>query len=99
MVKTINSVRGHFNQKLVFLGMLANRVNSRSKVQVDALKELLRTYPDHMLRAHLVSRAAFSQALDESIPVWKLRTGSAKVAAAEMRKVLSFLHGKMAGST
>lgn len=95
MVQTINTVRNRFNKKLVFLGMLANRVNSRSKIQTDALRDLLRTYPDHMLKAHLVSRAAFSQALDEAIPVWQLRTGSARVAASEMKKVMAFLHSRL----
>ncbi len=91
MVKTISSVKTKFNRNLSFLGMMANRVNSRSGLQMQELQGLQRTYPDYVLNAHLVTRASFSQALDEAVPVWELRSGSARVAAREMRVAMGFL--------
>lgn len=95
MVKTIGSVKTKYNKSLSFLGMMANRVNSRSTLQVQELRDLIRAYPDHVLKAHLVSRASFSQALDEAVPVWKLKSGSARVAAKEMQLAMGYLFDLM----
>lgn len=84
MLQTIFGARQHWNPRLKFLGILANRFTHNSTRQKAALRTLLEDYPQFMLPAKISTRAAIPRALEEGIAVWQLPTSSAREASAEV---------------
>ena len=88
MIQTINGVRGKLNPKLRFLGMLPNRVNSRAKSHREGIEDLLKNFPEIIIKPPMVQRVAIQQALGEGKAVWEVKNGAARTAATEMRAAL-----------
>lgn len=95
LLKNINGVKDRFNEDLVFLGMLANRLNANSTKQKDSFEELVKGYASYLIPAKVGLRSSIPDAMDESMPVWKLNRTSARVAAKEMRAALEYVFDRM----
>jgi chromosome partitioning protein len=96
MLQTVFGVRGRFNPKLNFLGVLANRFNAHSARQRAALPQLLEAFAAHVLPAKLAARSSVAETNVLGVPVWQLSRSAAREAAAEMRGVLELVRGRMA---
>jgi chromosome partitioning protein len=95
MISTISSVKKKYNSGLNFIGMLPNRVNSRSKNHQQALRTLISKYPDHILNAYIVNRAPIADAIDKGVPVWENKSGNAREASKEFITVIERILEKM----
>ena len=96
MLKTIFGIEQRYNRGLVFLGMLANRLNSNSLAQKAALEDLLSNYGGYMVPAKIGNRSSIPEALREGVPVWRLKKTAAREAGAEMLKAFEVI-GKRIG--
>jgi chromosome partitioning protein len=97
LLRTIYGVREKANPGLVFLGMVANRVNPQSQTHKAAFA-MLRSDPDlapRVVPVLLKTRAAYSEALLERKPVWKMSGSSAREAGGELRELFSLLDLKI----
>lgn len=84
------------NPGLINLGFLANKVNARSNAQIDLLAQVSEVAGDLLLPCRLVERAAVSDSLARSIPVWKNTGGeSHRAAAREMREACQLIMERM----
>lgn len=94
MVKVITNLR-KINRKIVFLGMLPNKVHGRNQRHKDNLEKLRTAYPQLVLPFSIGARDSIAEALGESIPVWKVKKTAARKATAEIRTVANHVIEKM----
>lgn len=99
MLKTIMGVKQRYNPKLEFLGMLPSRLQNTSPRQRAALASLLEHYSKYVFgvdEGFKVSvRQAIPEALEEGVPVWRLKSSGAREAGAEMLSIMRMLDKKM----
>ncbi|HID7197788.1 TPA: ParA family protein [Klebsiella pneumoniae] len=87
LLATVAGVQSEYNNDLRHLGFLANRVNSKSVNEVEALPELRNAYGDMLFDEVVIARACISTALVQGHPVWyRARSGNQRLAAKEMRQ-------------
>lgn len=96
MLQTLVGIERQYNPGLVFVGMLANRLNSNSVSQKAALDELLAHYARYMVPAKIGNRSSIPEALREGVPVWRMKKTAAREAGAEMLEALKII-GKRIG--
>lgn len=94
---TIQGIKQKHNPSIENLGIIPNRVNSRSKRQKDNFVKLLTAFPDGIIKAPIVQRDSISQALAVGKPVWELQkeVSAAKLAAEEILRATSFIEQKI----
>lgn len=102
MLKTIMGVKQRYNPKLEFLGMLPSRLQNTSTRQRAALASLLMNYSKYVFGGveggfKVSVRQAIPEALEEGIPVWRLKSSGAKDAGIEMLAIMEVLDEKMGG--
>jgi chromosome partitioning protein len=87
LMDTIEEVKRSHNPGLQVLGLLANKVNSRSGFDRRILDDLQEAAPDMLLPMMIHERTSVSGAMATSRPVWLGTTGeSRQKAGAEVRK-------------
>jgi chromosome partitioning protein len=96
LLQTVIAIERQYNPGLVFVGMLANRLNANSASQKAALDELLSNYARYMVPAKIGNRSSIPEALREGVPVWRLRKTAAREAGAEMLEAFKII-GKRIG--
>lgn len=94
MVKLITNLR-KINRKIVFLGMLPNKVHGRNQRHKDNLQRLRDAYPQLVLPFSIGARDSIAEALGECIPVWKVKKTAARKATEEIRAVADHVFQKM----
>lgn len=99
MLKTIFGVRENFNPDLVFLGMLPNRFNPRSKDQRETFQELAANYSNLIIPARIGIRSSIPEALRQRIPVWELKKTAAREAGREIAGAFKLIYEKIEGDT
>ncbi len=97
MLQTIFGIKQEYNKDLVFLGMLPNRFNPRSKDQREAFVQLAENHANLILQAKIGIRSSIPEALSEGKPVWKLKKTAAREAAKEFRAALNLIYKKIGG--
>ena len=95
MLQTIFGVKEKWNSNLEFLGMLPNRFNARSTTQKETLLNLMGQYAHLLIAAPISTRVSIPDALREGLPVWKLKTSSAREAGREMKKAFNIVFKKI----
>jgi len=88
ITETIQGTTQKFNKDLVFLGMIANRFNSRSTGQRSAFKQILAHFGDLIIKPPIGIRVSIQEATDVGKAVWEIKSGAARAAAKELRAVL-----------
>jgi len=88
MLATIQGIQERYNPDLRLLGFLANRVNSRSAAQRDAMVDICTAFSSQMIKTKMVNRVAIQEAVDAGCAVWDLKSSGAKIAAVEMIDIL-----------
>jgi chromosome partitioning protein len=87
LMDTIDEVKREHNPGLQVLGLLANKVNSRSGFDRKILDDLQQAAPDMLLPMMIHERTSVSGAMAASRPVWLGAKGeSQQQAAAELRE-------------
>lgn len=87
LMDTIDEVKREHNPGLQVLGLLANKVNSRSGFDRRILDDLQQAAPDMLLPMMIHERTSVSGAMAASRPVWQGSHGaSQQLAAVELRK-------------
>jgi chromosome partitioning protein len=87
LMDTIEEVKREHNPGLQVLGLLANKVNSRSSFDRKILDDLQQAAPDMLLPMMIHERTSVSGAMAASRPVWQGTNGaSQQLAAAELRE-------------
>jgi chromosome partitioning protein len=94
----IQGVKAKYNPKLVFLGLLPNRVKP-SPLQKEWFGVLISKYRHLMVDglARIPERSAFAEAQQAGVPVWKLEKSAAREAAKEIKAVFAQLVERMGG--
>lgn len=85
LLDTIEQVKKEHNPSLQVLGLLANKINSRSLDEKKTLKEIEAAAPGMLLATRIHERTSISSAMARSEPVW-VRSGGAsqRLAAQEL---------------
>jgi len=97
LMTTINRIRRD-NPNLRFLGMMLNKVNTRSSTQQSAIQTLREQLGDYTLPCTVAERAAISDAVDNGHPVWRYAQGeSARRGALEMFHAMRTIYKRMDG--
>lgn len=87
LMDTIEEVKREHNPGLQVVGLLANKVNSRSGFDRKILDDLQQAAPDMLLPMMIHERTSVSGAMAASRPVWHGSNGaSQQLAAAELRE-------------
>jgi chromosome partitioning protein len=85
LLDTVESVRSGGNSELKVLGLLANKVNSRSKSEAKILTDLRNQLGSLLMPMQVNERTSIAEALANSRPVWARSGGeSQRLAAAEL---------------
>lgn len=86
LLATIEEVKQEYNPGLHVLGLLPNKVNSRSKAEQQTIKDIRAAAPGMLLPLQINERTSICGAMAASRPVW-LGTGgeSHRLAAGELR--------------
>jgi len=97
LMQTIEGVRLRHNEKLEYLGIIPNRLNSRDNRQKEKFKKLLTAFPGRIIQAAIVQRGSISDALERGQPIWALQKeiSAARAATKEMRVALDFIEKRM----
>ena len=98
LLRTILGIKSRFNEKLNFIGLLANRFNAVNPLQRQALEDLLSKFPQHMIPTKIPTRTAISDAIAQGLPVWAIKGG--RDPGREMKQAMELLieRGSKAGS-
>lgn len=101
LMQTIEGVRVRHNEKLAYLGIIPNRLNSRDNRQKEKFKKLLGAFPGKIIKAAIVQRGSISEALERGLPIWALQNekSAARIATKEIRVALDFIEEKMGASS
>lgn len=94
MLTTIANLR-QANKKLKFLGMVPSRVDSRNPRHRRHLKEIRKSYPNHVLPVSIGLRSSIADALSQGVPVWQVKKTAARAAAKEVRELANIVFKKM----
>lgn len=87
---------GRAGRSINFLGLLASRFNSHSQRERGNLQTLLNEFGDKMMFPGVVTnRDGYEQAMSDAVPVWAIKTSGAKVAGAEIRKILTTVRDRI----
>lgn len=85
LLDTLEIIKAGENPKLQIVGLLPNRINSRSKAESDILAALKKAAPGKVLPFQLHERTSIATALANQMPVWeKVNGASHRQAATEM---------------
>lgn len=95
LLETIEMVKAKFNPDLQFLGVLPNKVNTRSQVQRKTLVELYSSLGSNIIPHSVGNRASIQDAIDMGKPVSSIKTGAGRVAAQEFDNVFSVLEDRI----
>lgn len=96
-IEMMNLVIGNmreFNPSLTFLGMVPSMLERGQKRQVANLEKLQKDFPRLILPA-IVRRGSIEEAIEEKMPVWRIKRTAARAAAKEMRALADCVFDKM----
>ena len=96
-IEKMNRVIGNmreYNPDLKFLGMVPSMLDRRMRRQVENLEKLKASYPQLIL-PEIRLRGCIDEAIEEGIPVWRIKKTSARAAAKEMRALADCVFEKM----
>lgn len=87
LMDTIEEIKQRYNPALQVLGLLANKVNSRSGFDRRILDDIKQAAPDMLMPVAINERTSVAGAMAMSRPVWHAANGaSQREAAAEVRE-------------
>jgi chromosome partitioning protein len=85
LLDTLEIIKSKENRNLTIVGLLPNRINSRSKAEADILASLRKAAPGKVLPFKLHERTSIATALANQRPVWDKASGAShREAAKEM---------------
>ncbi len=96
-IEKMNRVIGNmrqYNPDLKFLGMVPSMLDRRMRRQVENLEKLKASYPQLIL-PEIRLRGCIDEAIEEGVPVWRIKKTSARAAAKEMRALADCVFEKM----
>jgi chromosome partitioning protein len=92
LMDTIGLIKAQYNPALQVLGLLPNKVNSRSYAEHLILKQIKKEAPGMLIDLSINERTSIASAMAESRPVWKSGSGeSQRNAASEVRAACTFI--------
>lgn len=92
LMDTIEQVKNEHNPGLQVIGLLPNKVNSRSKSEQRIIADIRAVAPGMMMPMQINERTSISGAMAVSRPVWLVPGGeSQRLAAAEVRTACSYI--------
>lgn len=97
LLKRIGQIREVYNPDLAYLGLLINLWNRRNRDQLGIIDALRGdpTTAKYVIPQAIGDRAAIARVAYERLPVWAHRSGSAGVAAREMRAAMRWITTQM----
>jgi chromosome partitioning protein len=85
LLDTLEIIKATDNRQLNIVGLLPNRINSRSKAEADILAAIRKAAPGKVLPFKLHERTSIATALANQVPVWEKPNGAShRQAAKEM---------------
>lgn len=97
LMQTIEMVKDRFNPNLEFLGILVNKVNTRSTAQKKTLEGLFSSLGDNVIPQMVASRASIGDSIDDGEPIFSIKTGAGRKGAEEFNKAFEFIEEKING--
>lgn len=98
LLQAIIGIKNKYNHKLQFLGMLPSLVKGNSPDHKAALLTLVSQYQQYMLLgAAIGDRQSVDEALNASLPVWRIKKTAAQPAAKEFRNTFDVIAQRIGG--
>lgn len=94
MIQTINNIK-KVNKNLTFLGVLPSRFNRRNDRQVAHYQEFCSKHKNILIPHTIVERTSYGDALEQCVPVWKVKRSSARTAAKEIKGFAEYILKKV----
>jgi len=95
LMTSIEMVKERFNPELQFLGILPNKVNTRSRAQKETLAELFSELGDNIIPQMVAFRAPVADSIDAGQPVSAITTGAGRKAAGEYKNALQHIESRI----
>lgn len=96
LLRTVENVRANLNPRLQHLGYLANRVNSKSVNEIEALPELREAYGAAIFDEAVIERACIKTSLAQGLAVWqRARSGNQRQSARELRSACAAIFARL----
>lgn len=84
LFKVVEQLQNIGKEDLEVAGILVNSFNARSKQHHQALKELRDKVGNLVMEGVIANRSPIDQATNQSKPIWKIKTGAARLAKVEL---------------
>lgn len=94
-IKTLSYFKNTVNPKLEFLGILPFKVDFGKPRQKKNYQLLMEEVPNLIAPLKIHDRDGIDEALEEKIPVWKVKKTAARLAAKEMKSLYSYISKRM----
>lgn len=94
MITTISNLKTA-NPNLKFLGMLPSKVDNRNIRHKKNKEALIKAYANLIIPYPISLRSSVADALASSLPVWKNKKSSARLASKEIKAVAEYLTEQM----
>lgn len=98
LLDRVVEVQDNFNQGLSFLGFVINFYQANNARQVKYRADLEEEVSEYLVPHVIGNRSPISYTADTGLPVWSLRTGSARVASQEFNNMLDWVYTNMEGA-
>ena len=95
LMETIDIVQKNFNPDLQFLGVLANKVNTRSSKQKETLAGLFESLGSNIISQVVANRASIGDSIDNGEPISSIKTGAGRKGAEEFRLAFECIEQKI----
>lgn len=95
MLKRIIGLQKTHNPGLVNLGVLANKFDAGKPSQKRDLETFLQKFNQFVIRAKLTNKSVYRDAAAEGVPVWKMKSTSAREAGKEIKAAFDLIAEKM----
>ncbi|QIQ22538.1 ParA family protein [Zophobihabitans entericus] len=94
-VRTLSYFKNSINPKLEFLGILPFKVDFGKPRQKRNYEILVNEVPELLAPLKVHNRDAIGEALEEKIPVWRVKKSAARLANQEMKALYEYISEKM----
>lgn len=98
LLDRVVEVQDNLNHGLKFLGFVINFFQKNNIRQREIKAELEEDLSEYLVPYVVGNRTPISFTADTGLPVWSLRTGSARVASKEFNDMLDWVYNKMEGA-
>ena len=94
----VRHVQEEYNPDMKYLGLIINRWNRRNRDHNEVVDALKAEVPEgYLIPQAICERSGIAHVAHSGVPVWKVRSGSARVAKREILNALEWIYNEVEG--